>query len=172
MKLNALNLSETICGYPNQMRRMVVVLALLLALLPPASVRADAYHAKPKLVIILVIDQLRGDLLDRYRDRITAPNGFNLFLTRGAYFNSCYYDYANTKTAPGHATIGTGAYTSGHGIGSNEWWDLPPNPPRAISAGEDDPSRLVGPFDALPAPPPPAPSPAAPRIGASPLNLH
>jgi predicted AlkP superfamily pyrophosphatase or phosphodiesterase len=151
---------------------MVVVLALLLALLPPASVHADAYHAKPKLVVILVIDQFRGDYLDRYRDLITAPNGFNLFLTRGAYFNSCYFDYANTKTAPGHATIGTGAYTSGHGIGSNEWWDLSRNTDRVISSVEDERYRLVGTFDDLPAPPPPAPSPAAPRIGASPLNLH
>ena len=42
---------------------------------------------------------------------------------KGAWFTDCYYDYANTKTAPGHATIGTGAYSDGHGIESNEWWD-------------------------------------------------
>src|SRR6202048_3684929 len=143
MKLNALNLSETICGYPNQMRRMVVVLAFLLALLPPASVRADAYHAKPKLVVILVIDQFRGDLLDRYRDLISAPNGFNLFLTKGAYFNCCYFDYANTKTAPGHATIGTGAYSDGHGIESNEWWDPMRSETHKVTSVEDEHYQLV-----------------------------
>ncbi|WP_183979319.1 alkaline phosphatase family protein [Tunturiibacter gelidoferens] len=58
--------------------------------------------------MILVIDQFRGDYLDRYRDALKTTNGFNRFLKRGAYFNSCYFDYANTKTAPGHATIGTG----------------------------------------------------------------
>ena len=89
-------------------------------------------------MIILVIDQFRGDYLDRYRDALTAPNGFNLFLKRGAYFNNCYFQYANTKTAPGHATIGTGAYTDGHSISSNEWWDLARNTDRPISSVEDE----------------------------------
>ena len=93
--------------YPIEMRKCVAVLLSLLFVLPAApSADADAYHAKPKLVVILVIDQFRGDYLDRYRDALKTPNGFNLFLKRGAYFSACYYDYANTKTAPGHATIG------------------------------------------------------------------
>ena len=90
---------------------------------PPPS----AYNAHPKLAIILVIDQFRGDYLDRYRADFKG-RGFNLFLDHGAYFPDCYYDYANTKTAPGHSTIGTGAYTDGHGIASNDWWDLAPQP--------------------------------------------
>jgi len=103
---------------------------------------------------------------------LKTPNGFNLFLKRGAYFNSCYFDYANTKTAPGHATIGTGAYTDGHGIGSNEWWDLSRNTDRVISSVEDERYRLVGNFDDLPVlAPPPAPAPNDPRIGSSPINL-
>jgi predicted AlkP superfamily pyrophosphatase or phosphodiesterase len=133
---------------------------------------AEAYDAKPKLVVIIVIDQFRGDYLDRYRADLKAANGFNLFLKKGAYFGSCYYDYANTKTAPGHATIGTGAYTDGHSIGSNEWWDLSRNTDRVISSVEDERYRLVGTFEDLPALlPPPAPKPTDPKIGASPLNL-
>ena len=132
---------------------------------------ADAYHASPKLVVVLVIDQFRGDYLDRYRDELTAANGFNLFLKRGAYFENCYYDYANTKTAPGHATIGTGAYTDGHGIGSNEWWDLSRFTDREVSSVEDERYRLVGTFDDLPVPAAPAVSPMAARIGSSPRNL-
>ena len=146
------------------------LLTLLLAIPTPA--RPDAYHASPKLVVLLVIDQFRGDYLDRYRDQLTTPNGFNLFLKRGAYFPSCYFDYANTKTAPGHATIGTGAYTDAHGIGSNEWWDLTRNTDRPVSSVEDERYRLVGTFDDLPLPPPPAIPPTAPRIGSSPRNLH
>ena len=134
--------------------------------------RAQAYEAKPKLVVILVIDQFRGDYLDRFRDSFTSANGFNLFLKKGAYFNGCYYDYANTKTAPGHATIGTGAYTDGHGIGSNEWWDLARNTDRVISSVEDERYQIVGTFDDLPVGPPGTIPPAAPRIGASPLNLR
>jgi predicted AlkP superfamily pyrophosphatase or phosphodiesterase len=141
---------------------------LLLAAAPPAP--AQAYAANPKLVILLVIDQFRGDYLDRFRADLKNPNGFNLFLRQGAYFPTCYYDYANTKTAPGHATIGTGAYTDGHGIGSNEWWDLSRNTDRVISSVEDERYALVGTFDDLPVPPTPAIPPAAPRIGSSPRN--
>jgi predicted AlkP superfamily pyrophosphatase or phosphodiesterase len=157
-----------------RMRKCVVVLLLSALLLTSAApVSADTYHAKPKLVVILVIDQFRGDYLDRYRDALKTPNGFNLFLKRGAYFSSCYFDYANTKTAPGHATIGTGAYTDGHGIGSNEWWDVSRNTDRVISSVEDERYRLVGNFDDLPVLlPPPAPAPNDPRIGSSPINLR
>src|SRR5271168_419780 len=154
------------------MRKCLVALLSLLVLLPAALTRADAYHAKPKLVVILVIDQFRGDYLERYRDELKTPNGFNLFLKKGAYFSACYFDYANTKTAPGHAKIGTGAYTDGHGIGGNEWWDLSRNTDRVISSVEDERYRLVGNFDDLPVQPPPAPAPNDPRIGASPINLR
>ena len=136
-------------------------------------VRADAYHASPKLVVIVVLDQFRGDYLDRYRDDFKTANGFNLFLKKGVHFTDCYYDYANTKTAPGHATIGTGAYTDGHGIGSNEWWDLSRNTDRVISSVEDERYRVVGTFEDLPVLlPPPAPKPTDARIGSSPINLR
>src|SRR5215467_2840217 len=134
---------------------------------------AQVYDAKPKLVVILVIDQFRGDYLDRYRADLKTENGFNLFLKKGAYFSGCYYDYANTKTAPGHATIGTGAYTDGHGIGANEWWDVMRNTDRVISSVEDERYRVVGTFEDLPVLlPPPAPKPTDPQIGSSPLNLR
>src|SRR5580693_1921544 len=127
------------------MRKFVGTLLLLALLLPvtrPAY--ADAYHAKPKLVVILVIDQFRGDYLDRYRADFKTPNGFNLFLKRGAYFTDCYYDYANTMTAPGHSTIGTGAYTDGHGISLNEWWDLNRSTEHVISSVDDERYAVVG----------------------------
>ena len=148
-------------------RSLAVVLALLVALSNSAVARSQVYQAKPKLVVILVIDQFRGDYLDRYRDSFTLPNGFNLFLRKGAYFGSCYYGYANTKTAPGHATIGTGAYTDGHGIGSNEWWDLSRSTDHPVSSVEDERYRIVGTFDDL------LVQPSKPAIvGASPLNLR
>ena len=75
------------------------------------------------------------------------------FPEEGSVLQGCYFDYANTKTAPGHATIGTGAYTDGHGIGSNEWWDLSRNTDRTISSVEDERYRIVGTFDDLPVPP-------------------
>lgn len=115
------------------------------------SVLFSAYNDHPKLAIILVIDQFRGDYLDRWRSDFKG-RGFDLFLDHGAYFSNCYYDYANTKTAPGHATIGTGSYTDGHGISSNEWWDLRRNQQRPVTSVEDERYKLVGvPTSSMPA---------------------
>ena len=111
----------------------------------------------PKLVVVLVIDQFRGDYLERYRDDFKTANGFNLFLKRGAYFTDCYYDYANTMTAPGHSTIGTGAYTNGHGISLNEWWDLKRSTTHVVSSVEDEHYAIVG-------------DPGSKEVGASPRN--
>ena len=108
------------------------------------TAHADVYRAKPKLVVVLVIDQFRGDYLDRYPRRLQDRNGFNLFLKRGAWFTDCYYDYANTMTAPGHSTIGTGAYTDGHGISLNEWWDLKRSTTHPVTSVEDERYAIVG----------------------------
>src|SRR5580692_9998382 len=100
---------------------LLAVTAVFIILLSSESF-ASAYNAHPKLIVVIVIDQFRGDYLERYRDRF-GEGGFRLFLDHGAYFTDCNYDYANTRTAPGHATLFTGTYTSGHGIIANEWWD-------------------------------------------------
>jgi len=115
-------------------------LALLLLGLSQA-VFASAYNAHPKLVVVIVIDQFRGDYLERYRDQF-GEGGFRVFLDHGAYFTDCNYDYANTRTAPGHATLFTGSYTSGHGIVANEWWD--PRKKKRVTSVEDDTTKLVG----------------------------
>ncbi len=101
----------------------------------------SAYNGRPKLVVIIVIDQFRGDYLERYRDQF-GEGGFRLLLERGANFTDCNYDYANTRTAPGHATLLTGAYTNGHGIMANEWWD--PEKKHMVAAVDDDQTKVVG----------------------------
>jgi hypothetical protein len=141
----------------NRLLCQVLTILLVFSVIPRAG--ASAYDARPKLVVILVTDQFRGDYLDRYRSDFKGK-GFRLFLDHGAYFEDCYYDYANTKTAPGHATLGTGAYTDGHGISSDSWWDLTRNKERPVSSVEDERYHLVGAADAKEA-----------GIGASPLNL-
>jgi arylsulfatase A-like enzyme len=142
-------------------RSLSTLLALLLIVSPFGEVKAhgSAYDGHPRLVILLVIDQFRADYLDRYRADFKG-RGFRLFLDKGAYFEDCYYDYANTKTAPGHATLGTGAYTDGHGISANEWWDLSRNKTRPITSVEDDRYRILGAVHPSNGP------------GASPVNLR
>src|SRR5438874_11424693 len=101
----------------------------------------SAYNARPKLVVIIVIDQFRGDYLERYRDQ-WGEGGFRLLLEHGANFTDCNYNYANTRTAPGHATLLTGAYSNGHGIMANKWWD--PQKKKMVTSVEDDGTKLVG----------------------------
>ncbi|HEY4961429.1 MAG TPA: alkaline phosphatase family protein [Terriglobales bacterium] len=114
---------------------------LLVVLLVATAAFGSAYQASPKLLVILIIDQFRGDYLERYHDEF-GPSGFRTFTDRGAYFPACYYDYADTRTAPGHATIGTGTYTSGHGIFSNEWWV--PASKKVMSSVDDESTKIVG----------------------------
>jgi arylsulfatase A-like enzyme len=117
------------------------ILGLLFCLGLTGAGSSSAYNARPKLVVIVVIDQFRGDYLERYRDQ-WGEGGFRLLLDRGADFTDCNYNYANTRTAPGHATLLTGAYTNGHGIMANEWWD--PQKKAMVAAADDDQTRLVG----------------------------
>src|SRR5271156_4136839 len=124
---------------PRCWRNQIILLVVVLACAVCAC--ASAYNSRPKLVVIIVIDQFRGDYLERYHDQF-GDGGFKLFLDRGAYFTGCNYDYANTRTAPGHATLLTGSYTSGHGIMANEWWD--PQKKKMVTSVEDDSTKLVG----------------------------
>jgi hypothetical protein len=127
---------------PGSLRLALLLLCatlVLLGFIPGAS--ASAYNAHPKLVVVIVIDQFRGDYLERYRDQL-GDGGFRVFLDRAAYFTDCNYDYANTRTAPGHATLFTGSYTSEHGIVANEWWD--PQKKKRVTSVEDDTTKLVG----------------------------
>src|ERR1700734_4568127 len=122
--------------------RLLALIALVLGY--SSTVFADAYDARPKLVVVLVFDQFRGDYLDRYRADFKAKNGWNLFLKQGAHFTDCYYDYANLVTAAGHATIGTGAYTDSHQIPLNEWYErFPQGTLRAEGSVADNATKLV-----------------------------
>jgi len=116
-------------------------LLLVLILLVVTCAFASTYNGRPKLVVIIVVDQMRGDMIERYHDQFT-DGGFRLLMDRGAWFSSCYYNYANTRTGPGHATIGTGTYTLGHGILANEWYD--PELKKFVTSVEDAKTTLLG----------------------------
>ncbi|HTJ31371.1 MAG TPA: alkaline phosphatase family protein, partial [Acidobacteriaceae bacterium] len=133
---------------------------LLLSPIAALTAEAQAYEAKPRLVVVVVIDQFRGDLLSRYRSEFKG-RGFRLFLDEGAWFPDCYYNYVNTKTGPGHATLGTGAYTDAHGIQSNEWWDADRSTKHTVSSVEDERYSLVD-----------MPPGTKDLTGASPRNEH
>ena len=126
---------------PLRERLTSVVSLILIAAFLPTSSFASAYNGRPKLIVVIVIDQFRGDYLERYRDQF-GDAGFRFLLDHGAYFSNCNYNYANTRTAPGHSTLFTGAYSNGHGIAANEWWDQ--SKKKMVTSVEDDATKLVG----------------------------
>jgi hypothetical protein len=73
--------------------------------------------ARPRLVVLIAVDQLRPDYLDRYRDQWTG--GFRRLLDQAAYFPDGQQDHALTQTAPGHSTMLSGRFPSHNGIPSN-----------------------------------------------------
>jgi predicted AlkP superfamily pyrophosphatase or phosphodiesterase len=77
---------------------------------------------RPKIVIGLVIDQMRWDYLYRYYDRYQS-NGFKRLLNEGFSCENTYIPYIPTYTAIGHATIYTGSVPSIHGIAGNDWYE-------------------------------------------------
>jgi arylsulfatase A-like enzyme len=96
------------------------VAAWLLAL----GVWVSASHAaeQPRLVLQITVDQLRGDMLPRFRDRFGA-GGFRRLMEQGVWYANAHYGTGNTFTASGHAVLVTGADTSEHGIVANYWFD-------------------------------------------------
>jgi len=75
----------------------------------------------PKLVVVLVVDQMRGDYPERYGHQWTK--GLRRLLEQGARFRQAAYAYMNTITCAGHSTISTGSNPATHGIVLNAWWD-------------------------------------------------
>jgi len=86
---------------------------------PPAKSSKSANN--PKLVVLLVVDQMRGDYIDKFGFQWTG--GLHRLVTEGAWFRDAAYPYAATETCVGHATISTGAFPATHGMVANAWWD-------------------------------------------------
>ena len=84
--------------------------------------KISSQNKKPKLVVGIVIDQMRYDYLTRYSDRY-GKDGFNRILQNGFSLENAHYNYIPTYTAVGHASIYTGTTPSEHGIISNNWYD-------------------------------------------------
>ncbi len=116
------------------MRHITFAVALLLTArtFAPAPL-APAPAAKPKLVVIVVVDQMRADYLTRYAS--LYEKGFKRLSTEGAWFQNARYPYMSTLTCVGHTTIATGTYPYQHGIIQNAWWDRPTQ--KSVTCTED-----------------------------------
>jgi predicted AlkP superfamily pyrophosphatase or phosphodiesterase len=88
---------------------------------PQTLAAARKPSAKPKLVVMLVVDQMRGDYIDKFSKQWTG--GLKRLIEEGAWFHEAAYPYAATETCVGHATISTGAFPATHGMVANAWFD-------------------------------------------------
>lgn len=121
--------------------RVIPALVLTVALAPPlvAPQKREERAPRPKLVVMLVVDQMRADYLTTYRKHWSR--GLARLLDEGAWFENAEYPYLNTVTCAGHATISTGTYPATHGMILNAWWDRDRR--RTLPCTEDDDARMV-----------------------------
>ncbi len=96
---------------------------------------------RPRLVLLIVVDQFRYDYLERYGD-LFVQGGLRRLMRKGASWTQANYDHMPTYTAPGHATMLTGTWPSEHGIIANDWFDRETG--TRISSVEDNSTRLLG----------------------------
>lgn len=82
----------------------------------------QAAKPAPKLILTIVIDQLRADIVEKMQHRF-GQGGFRYMIENGTWFKDARYGYCTTLTAVGHATIYTGAIPADHGIVGNYWFD-------------------------------------------------
>jgi hypothetical protein len=100
---------------------LLTCLAAVLGCLPAPTAGPQA-TSRPRLAVLVYVDQLRADYLTRWQT-LFGDGGFRRLLDQGAWFQNCHYPYATTLTGPGHASVATGCSPDKHGIVANEWYD-------------------------------------------------
>ena len=119
----------------------LAVLILLSSVVPAQRRPQPTVQKRPKLVLLIAVDQFRYDYLERFGD-LFGPNGFRRLLRDGASWTQSNYDHMPTYTAPGHATMMTGAYPAESGIIGNEWLDRASG--KRITSVSDESVKLLG----------------------------
>src|SRR6202034_4274753 len=140
---------------------------------PIPSAPPTAAGGRPRLVVLISIDQFRGDYLGRFGDLFLPAEsggqvgGFRWLMERGAYFMDAHHDHFPLYTGPGHSVLLTGAPPYESGIVGNAWYDRDLDGGRRRYCVEDPASPLVGlPESAA------AAAPHASRPGVSPVTLR
>ena len=120
------------------MQKLTLALIFLLSFFTP---RAQSVP-RPKLVVGIVVDQMRWDYLYRYYDRYSATGGFKRMLSQGFSCDNTFIPYTPTVTACGHASIYTGSVPAINGITGNYWYDNVAN--KTVYCTEDSTVTTVG----------------------------
>jgi predicted AlkP superfamily pyrophosphatase or phosphodiesterase len=101
------------------MKRIWGILILMVGFC--GSIAAQSTPKKPKLIVGIVVDQMRQDYLYKYADRY-SEDGFKRLINEGFMMKNGHYNYIPTYTGPGHASVYTGTTPATHGIIGNNWY--------------------------------------------------
>ena len=126
------------------MKNTILVLSLLAvgyATAQKTTKKETAEPQKPKLVVGIVVDQMKMEYLYRFADDF-SENGFKQLMKDGYTFHNMHYNYMPTYTAPGHASVYTGATPAIHGIVGNEWYHRTLG--KDVYCTDDDAVKTVG----------------------------
>ncbi len=116
-------------------------LVLGLSYTSSAQLNRSIPSEKPKLIVQVVVSQMRFDYLNRYWEKF-SDNGFKLLINEGTYCRNARYNYLLTQAYPGVATLATGANPSVHGIISDKWYNR--NTGNEVEATADEKVNTVG----------------------------
>lgn len=107
---------------------------------PASASHTRAVATRPKLVVQIVVDQLRGDIPLMYEKRF-GQGGYRV-LFDGAWYTNARHPHATTETSVGHTTLATGAYSARHGVVADSWWDRAAD--KEQSSASDSKTTLIG----------------------------
>ncbi|WP_420581409.1 alkaline phosphatase PafA [Reichenbachiella sp.] len=100
------------------MRNLLFTVLLTLSYFSVSAQNSD----KPKLVVGIVVDQMRYEFLNRFSNHY-GNGGFKRLTTEGFSFKNAHFNYIPTKTGPGHASVYTGTTPRVHGVIANDWYE-------------------------------------------------
>ena len=106
----------------------------------PARVQRHVNPARPRLVLLIVVDQFRYDYLTRFGD-LFGSDGIGRLMRTGASWTNANFDYASTTTAPGHSVFMTGAWPARTGIIGNDWYEQDTD--RKVKSITDDSTKAI-----------------------------
>lgn len=122
------------------MKNFLIVLAVLFAQ-ATQSQTTSSFPNRPKLVVGIVVDQMRQEYLYRYSPKF-GDGGFHRLVKEGFMLSNAHYNYVPTYTGPGHASIYTGATPASHGIIGNDWFDKKKD--KMVYCVEDEKQKPIG----------------------------
>ncbi len=112
-----------------------------MSLIIGTSITSLAQEKRTKLVVGIVVDQMRQEYLYRFESKF-GEGGFKRLMNNGFMLTNAHYNYVPTYTGPGHASVFSGTTPAIHGIIGNDWWDK--NLKRSVNCVEDERQKPVG----------------------------